>query len=231
MPIDLKELTLKDIEEWFKTKVDDKDAKKYLSDYALEFIKTEDGITFLLSDAGKPLYKKETDRVASKAIDTFKEKTMPGLITEQVDAKVKELNPEETPEQKRIREQDERIKKLEKQGKKDRLSKVVVTKLSAAKFNPLVDLSDRLIGDDEEQTLANIMMLETGINAIVEAAIKEKLTPREPGHKITDGDPDFKDPFSDEHWNVTEQMELYTANNELYKQLRKKAVARGKLTE
>lgn len=45
------------------------------------------------------------------ALNTFKEKTLPGLIQAAVDVKVKELNPDETPEQKQIRELTEMFAK------------------------------------------------------------------------------------------------------------------------
>jgi hypothetical protein len=224
------ELTFSEVKKWLTENADDKAFKEYLSEMQKQYLQSEDFKNFITSEAGRELYKSELDRVASKAIDTFKAKTMPNLIQQAVDEKVKQLNPEETPEQKRIREQDERIARLEKTAKHEKLSKVAIQKLSALKFQKLADLSDKLIGDDEEATLSNIKMLENGINSIVEDAIKEKLNSRDPNNgRTADGDPNFKDPFSDAHWNVTDQMKLFRENRELYDQLRAKAVQRGKI--
>ncbi len=226
MPEPIK-LTWEQIQAWIKENTDDKGLIAYLLDTNQTWIKSDKGTEFLLSENGKALYKSETDRVASKAIDTFKEKTMPGLIKTETDKLRDELNPQETPEQKLIREQGDRLRTLENQGKHDRLSKVAIQLFSSLKFNSLSNLSDLFIGDDEEATKSNIKMLETGILEIVDTQVKEKLKGREIPPKNKESDPDFRDPFSDEHWNVTEQMLLFKENRELYDTLRKKAVERG----
>jgi len=89
---------------------------------------------FLETEEGKRLVDPIADARVARGIETFKTKTMPGEIEKAVAAKLKELNPEETPEQKLLREQNERIAKLEKERDEERLRSSLMSYASEKKL-------------------------------------------------------------------------------------------------
>ena len=223
------DLTFKDIQEWVKSNPDSKEYKDFLAAQLQAFLKSENGQTFLFSEEGKTLYKPEIDRRVTQAIKTYEEKTVPAKIKEAVDAKLKEINPEESPLEKRMRAIEEENTALKNQAKKDRLSKLFTKKCAEAKLTPFANFSDSFLGEDEEATLSNFVQLQKTVQEVINEAVKEKLEPRDLDNRdlVDENAPGFKDPFSKEYWNVTEQGNLFKKNPTLFKTLRDKAVSKG----
>jgi hypothetical protein len=217
---------------------DDVKAEDFAKDATAIFTKwleTEAGKGFLTDEAVKKLYQPEIDRQVSKALETFQAKTMPEKIKEAVEAKIKELNPEETPEQKRIRELEERQKQLEKQNQRERLKNYALKLLTEKKLDALTGNIDIfIVGDTEEEVRAKIEAVETAINPIVEKAIKEKI-PSYNGSGGNNGsgggfniDPNEKNPYKrGESWNITEQMKIEAEDPEKAKYLKELAEKGG----
>lgn len=133
-------------------------------------------------EAGKKYLQSITDAAVTKGIATFKEKTMPGLIEEEIKKKF----PAETEEQKKIRLLEESQTKLQNDlKKKDLLNKAI--SIATEKKLPL-KLVERFLGDDEESTIKNMELFETEYNAGITSAVdaKFKENGRDPGGS---GDP------------------------------------------
>lgn len=217
------DLSWNEVKQWLDANKTSGELKTYLDGVVSEFIKSEAGKsyikTLLEGDEGKTLVQPLIDRAVTKGIDTYKEKTLPGLVQEEVEKKVKEIHPEETPEQKRIRLLEDKQTQLEKDRDKEKLSKQVLQILTEKKLGSFGPLMDLLVGSNEETTAANINSLEAIVKEIVKEAIQKEFHTRDPYGTPPDTDPNFKNPFSKEHWNLTAQGELWKKNPTLAKKL------------
>lgn len=119
-------------------------------------------------EAGKKYLQSLNDAAVTKGISTFKEKTMPGLIEEEIKKKF----PDETEEQKKLRILTEDQEKLKAEIKrKDLLNKAI--SIATEKKLPL-KLVEKFLGDDEETTIKNLELLETEYNGGITSAVEEK---------------------------------------------------------
>lgn len=224
----MKDLTIDVIKKFFEDNKDAEAVKTYLAAMkGSSKIGKEEVESWLATDDGKKFLISKTDQSCTNAINTFKEKTMPGLIKEAVEAKIKELNPAETPEQKKLREQDDRINKLELERNKERMEKLVLQLLTNAKLPEFSLLMSLLVGDDDKTTEANVKILQELVQKEVEKKLKENLPGRETPQSsdLNMGDPNFKNPFSTKYFNLTEQGLLWRKNKELAQKLQKEAAA------
>jgi len=120
---------------------------------------------------GKKYLQSQKDAAVTKGIDTFKEKTMPGLIEEQISKKF----PEETAEQKRLRQLEDDNKKFQNEVKRERLLNKAIAHATEKGFP--TKFIEKFLGEDEETTLASIdafgEMYNTSVSAAVETKFKE----------------------------------------------------------
>lgn len=119
-------------------------------------------------EAGIKYLKSLNDAAVTKGINTFKEKTMPGLIEEEIKKKF----PDETEEQKKLRILTEEQEKLKTDLKrKDLLNKAI--SIATEKKLPL-KLVEKFLGDDEEMTIQNLELFEAEYNGGISTAVEEK---------------------------------------------------------
>lgn len=135
--------------------------------------------SYLDTEEGKKILQPKLDSYFSKGLETFKTKTMPGLIEEEVAKR----NPQETEEQKQIRELTERLNKKEADEKRQVTKNHALTYANGKKLP--VDIIDFFLGDDEEITTTNLTKLEEILNKYVTAAVEERL---KSGYKPPTGD-------------------------------------------
>ncbi|WP_425447748.1 DUF4355 domain-containing protein [Dethiothermospora halolimnae] len=124
------------------------------------------------SEDGQKWLQSHTDSKVTKGIETFKEKSLPSLLDEQVNAKIKELYPEETEEQKKLRQLEDELTNIKKEKTKESLKNKAIS-LANEKGLP-IKLVDFFVGADEESTLKNLQSLEEVYNAAVQKAVEEK---------------------------------------------------------
>lgn len=203
-------MTLDEVKQFFADNKDDEQVKQFLS--SLSVINPDKVKEYLTTDEGKRLLQPVIDSAVTKGIETYKEKTLPGLV----DSKVKELYPAETPEQKRIREQDDRIKKLESDNTKKELRGIALQHITENKL-PFSKIVDKLIGNDQETTIANITTFGEVFKSYVDNEVTERLKGRNPHVNPNPGGDPIKNPWSKEHFNLTEQGRLLRENPELAK--------------
>ena len=85
-------------------------------------------------------------------------------------------------------------------------------------------LAPYVLGETAEETLNTITELEEKWREALEAEVNKRLATDVP--KVGTGNV-IKNPFSKEHWNLTEQGRLYRENLQLYEQLKNQANYKG----
>lgn len=176
---------------------------------------TKDAVkAFLETPDGKKLIQPLLDSYFAKGLETWKEKTLPGIL----DEKIKEKFPDETPEQKRLRNLEDELAK-ERQGriKSELLNKA--TQIATQKGLP-IEVVQYFVGQDEDTTLTNLGLLEAAWQRHTEKVVSEKFKDNgrqpEPGNKNGDGK---INPWSKETFNLTEQGRILKTNPELARKL------------
>lgn len=154
----------------------------------LEFVKSNSGkpemITFLeglktldhesvkdyleKDESGKNMLKSLNDAAVTKGIATFKEKSLPGLIEDEIKKKF----PAETEADKKLRTLEAEQQRLTAEIKKKDLQNKAIS-LATEKKLPL-KLVDRFIGDDEETTIRNIELFEAEYGNSLKTAVESK---------------------------------------------------------
>jgi len=110
----------------------------------------------------------EKDRAVSKGIETWKQKTLPGILDEEREKIRRELNPEETPEQKELRKLKEEFERERRERQRAEL-RAKARDIAQEKGLPGA-LVDYFIGEDEQTTLENLARFEkTWSQAVQEA--------------------------------------------------------------
>lgn len=122
----------------------------------------------------------EKDRHFSKGLETWKENNLPSLVEEEI----KKRYPEETEEQRQLRELKAQLEKLQQERQREAIRNQAY-KRANEKGLPL-ELLDFFVADDAEKTQANLEILEKVWNEAVQAQVNQtfKQNGREP-HKPT----------------------------------------------
>lgn len=155
----------------------------------------------------------EKDRHFSKGLETWKQKTLPSIIEEEI----KKRYPEETPEQRELRELRQKIAQMEREKQREALRAKTKDLAIEKKLPP--NLVDFFIGENEEQTLENLKLLEKVWTESLQNVVGEtfKQHGREP-HKPQQTK-HIENPWRKETFNLTKQAQILKENPELAKQL------------
>jgi hypothetical protein len=160
----------------------------------------------------------EKDKNFSKGLDTWKQNNLSSLVDEEV----KKLYPEETPEQRKIRELEARLTKSEQEKQKETIRNQAYKQANEKKLP--VELLDFFVGADLDTTNSNLETLEKVWKQSLEAAVGEtfKANGREP-HKSTKASTNTVNPWKQETFNLTKQGQILQENPELAKTLQSQA--------
>ena len=203
-------MTLEELKQFLEDNKDDKEVPNYLKGL---FVTPEGVKEFLETSAGKKVLQPMLDSYFTKGLESWKEKTMPGLIEEEIKKKF----PDETEEQKRLRKLEEELAKERQARTKSELINKATT-LATQKGLP-VEVVHYFVGQDEDETVNNLTALENIWQANIEKVVSEKF--KENGRVV---DPSKKDdpknnPWSKKYFNLTEQGRIIRENPELAKKL------------
>lgn len=171
----------------------DKDIKELqesaVKDYFVGLTKSQ--ASKLLEDI--PSLKSAHDSLTNKAVDSFRDNTLPGMLEEKVNEKMKELNPPETPEQKRIRELEDKIKQGDLERNKEKMTNYAYSLANKLKTEKGIDMTDRQIklrvGNTEEKTAKAFEEFEEDYSVPIKAAIEAEIAKRFKGTPPKGGDP------------------------------------------
>lgn len=203
-------VSLEELKQFLEDNKEDKEVQEYLEGLYLVPKKVK---AFLETDAGKKLIQPALDSYFTKGLETWKEKTMPSLVEEEIKKKF----PDETEEQKRLRKLEEELaKERQARTKSELINKA--TQLATQKGLP-VEVVHYFVGQDEDETVNNLTALENIWQANIEKVVSEKF--KENGRVV---DPSKKDdpknnPWSKKYFNLTEQGRIIRENPELAKKL------------
>ncbi|WP_026887716.1 DUF4355 domain-containing protein [Clostridium beijerinckii] len=150
------------------------------------------------NEDGKKYLQQYGDTRVTDGIKSWQKNNLQKLI----DDAVSKTNPQETPEQKMIRELQEKFEQSEKQRTQETLRNKAL-KVATEKKLP-GDLIDYLIGQDEETTLKNLDNFNDIYSKTISQAIEEKL---KGGYKPPSGDPTPVDEskMTDDEWFAAHQ--------------------------
>ena len=154
----------------------------------------------------------EKDKHADKVLKTFKANNLEKLIEAEV---LKRTGKTETPEQKAIRELQEQLANMGKE--KEKAERIAKYKDVLVKKKIPSQLSDFILGEDDDVTDANINIFEDAMKTYVESKVKERLkdskyTPPKSGEKK----------ITREEYNkltLAEKQELYNKNPNILDEL------------
>ncbi|WP_084245222.1 capsid assembly scaffolding protein Gp46 family protein [Planomicrobium okeanokoites] len=120
------------------------------------------------------------------ALDTWKTKNLTALVDEEVK---KRNPPEETPEQKRIRELEEKIENGEKATQRAELKNKAMAYATEHKLPSQFASKyiERFLGDDESATTATLAELKTDLDGLILEAVNQKF--KDGGRDPKSGEP------------------------------------------
>jgi hypothetical protein len=201
-------MTIEEIKKFLAENKDKTDVAEFLK--SLSGVNSDNVKAYLETDEGKKIAQSITDARVTQAIETFKKNNLDKLINDGVSKKYVELHPEETADQKRIRELEQKFNESENSKKQAELKNKTLKLLTSKGMD--TDILDVLnIGTDEDTASKNVgqfmKLFDTALNKAVTAKFKEN--GREP-HKDVDDNGEYKgvNPWKKETFNLTEQAKL-----------------------
>ena len=186
-----------------------KDTDLYKSALEFENIKP----LFASNDDFKSFLDSEKDKHADKALKTWKANNLDKIIQSEI---LKATQVKETPEQKAIRELEAKLDAMSKE--KEKVERQAKYKDILAKKKIPSDLTDFILGEDDEVTDSNITRFEEAMKTYIDEKVSTKLKESAyvpPKSEIKKGikRDDFK------KLSLAEKQRLFNENPELYKEL------------
>lgn len=133
-------MTIAEIKEFLAANAEDTEVKAFLAELSPEKnITTDEVVEFLKGDDGKAIVQPMIDQAVTKAVKTRDKAHAEILETEvkkRVAAKVLEMNPQEEPWQKEIRELNERLENEKAERARDQLKRQLVEEASKSGVDP-----------------------------------------------------------------------------------------------
>ncbi|GAA0130114.1 MULTISPECIES: DUF4355 domain-containing protein [Bacillus] len=171
--------TLEDVKKFLEENKENEEVQSYLNE--LSAVSADKVNGFLDTEEGKRLIQPRLDSHFTKGLDTWKANNLDALV----DAKVKELYPEETEEQKRIRKLEKELKDQKTAAQREKLLNKAVSYASEKQLPSDVDVVGFFVGEDEESTMKNLGAFEEKYNAALQKAIESKF--QENGRDVQSG--------------------------------------------
>ncbi|WP_438421638.1 DUF4355 domain-containing protein [Bacillus siamensis] len=169
--------TLEDVKKFLEENKENEEVQSYLNE--LSAVSADKVNGFLDTEEGKRLIQPRLDSHFTKSLDTWKANNLDALV----DAKVKELYPEETEEQKRIRKLEKELEDQKTAAQREKLLNKAVSYASEKQLP--ADVVEFFIGEDEESTMKNLGAFEEKYNAALQKAIESKF--QENGRDVQSG--------------------------------------------
>ncbi|MGR2780998.1 DUF4355 domain-containing protein [Bacillus subtilis] len=169
--------TLDEVKKFLEENKENEEVKSYLNE--LSAVSADKVNGFLDTEEGKRLIQPRLDSHFTKGLETWKANNLDALV----DAKVKELYPEETEEQKRIRKLEKELEDQKTAAQREKLLNKAVSYASEKQLP--ADVVEFFIGVDEESTMKNLGAFEEKYNAALQKAIESKF--QENGRDVQSG--------------------------------------------
>lgn len=160
-------MTIEEVKKFIEDNKGNEELKAYI-----QGLISVDGVQKFLTvnEEGKRFLDSERDKHLSKGLDTWKSNN----LQKEIDKRVLELYPEETPDKKQLRELNVKIEKMESEKQREVLKNKALTIIADKKL-PINKIVDLLIAEDEESTVGNIGRFEEIFGASVQSAVEDRL--------------------------------------------------------
>lgn len=167
-------MTIEEIKKFLTENSGDESVKAFMVELVSPERRQEIVNEFLSSDEGKRRVQSEADKVSNKAIETWKSNNLDKLVQERYAA----LHPDETPDQKRLRELEDALNNEKKERLREKLLTVAMKKAAEHKLPADIDYT-AIIGEDEQSTEERLTGFAETItkwrDTQIEAAINERI--------------------------------------------------------
>jgi hypothetical protein len=204
-------MDLQELKAWLETNKDNAEVKAYLDSFkvqpTLEVFKSK------LNDADfKSFLDSEKDKHLSKGIETFKSNNLSKLVDEEV----KKRYPEKDAKDIQVEALRIELEKMKKENLMKEIKNQAILILDEKKLPK--EVLNFIVSDDLEKTKTNIESFGNVFNPYIQIAVEERIksgsyTPPKNNDSTT------KNPWSKEHFNLTEQGRIITENPLLASQL------------
>ncbi|WP_117161442.1 DUF4355 domain-containing protein [Paraliobacillus sp. X-1268] len=160
-------MNLEEIKQYLESNKENEEVKAYIE--GLSSV-TPDGVTnYLETEEGKKLLQPKLDSYFNKGLETFKQKSMPKLIDEEIKTRFPEKD-EKDIELEKIRSE---LQTIRSEKQRESLTNKAI-KLANEQKLP-IDLVDYFIGEDEDKTTQNLTKLKEVFDTHLQSAVDEKL--------------------------------------------------------
>lgn len=159
-------MNLEDVKKFLEENQEDEQVKAYLGE--LKQPTKEDVEGFLDTEEGKKILQPRLDKYHNKSLESWKKNNLDKLV----DDKVKEIYPEESEEQKKIRKLEQQFEERDRELKLEKLRNKAVSQASE-KGLP-TGIVEFFLDEDEEKTDENLNTLQEVWNQSIQAQ-KEQL--------------------------------------------------------
>lgn len=168
-------------------------------------------------DQGKYYTQEELDKILASRLAREKKKTKEAIEEAEKLAKMTADQKREY-ELEKLKEENQKLKAAQNRYE---LGKEASKILATSGIVATDEILDFVVKDDAEQTNAAVKAFTDLVDKVSDELMKEKLKGKTPKkNQTSDG---LKNPFSKEHFNLTEQGRLLKENPELYNQLKAQA--------
>lgn len=173
-------------------------------------------ITYTQADFEKRL-QSETDKRVTEALNTQRAKLQEEFENQKREAeRLAKLSAEQRDEETRKKER-EKLDAERAQFERERLVFEVGKQLANEGLDP--NFAEFLAGDSAEDSAKNIKAFKSAFNKAVDAGVSAKLASKPPA-AAAKGEEAVANPWSKDHFNLTEQGRLMRENPELAKEMR-----------
>lgn len=160
-------MTIEEVKKFMEENKGNGEVKTYL-----QGLVSVEGVQKFLNEneEGKRFLDSERDKHLSRGLDTWKSNN----LQKEIDKRILELYPEETPDKKQFRELNVKIQNMESEKQREVMKNRALA-IAAEKKLPISNIVDLLIADDEESTISNIGRFKEIFGASVQTAVEERL--------------------------------------------------------
>lgn len=161
-------MNLEDVKKFFEENKDNEEVKAYLAD--LRKVSVQEVQQMLVENEElKKFFDSEKDKHFSKGLETWKQKTLPKIIEEEIAKRFPQADPKDL----KLKELEAKIQQMEQEKMREALKNKALT-IATEKKLP-IQLVDYFIAQDEETTLQNLAKFEEVWTSHLQALVDEKL--------------------------------------------------------
>lgn len=165
-------MNIEDVQKFIEENKDSEEVQSFLSGFKTP-LDVETVQEYLETDEGRKTIQPLQDKYFAKGLETWKQKTLPTVLEEEI----RKRFPEETQEQRELRELKDRLTQMESEKKRESLKSRAIQQLTAKKL-PVSLLQFVLNGDSEEVISDNINNIEKEINQTVQSLVENEVAKR-----------------------------------------------------